>query len=62
MYRNSAQVNNYTSRNALPSPDNTNTSDSEADIVDILDRKRKELDDEISKFKAAKDREFRDFE
>ncbi|KIW49810.1 hypothetical protein PV05_11455 [Exophiala xenobiotica] len=62
MYRNSAQVNNYTSRNALPSPDNTNTSDSEADIVDILDRKRKELDDEISKFKAVKDREFRDFE
>ncbi|KAK5451428.1 hypothetical protein LTS15_008192 [Exophiala xenobiotica] len=62
MYRNSAQVNNYMSRNALPSPDNTNTSDSEADIIDILDRKRKELDDEISKFKATKDREFRDFE
>jgi hypothetical protein len=62
MYRNSAQVNNYISRNALPSPDNTNTTDSEADIIDILDRKRKELDDEISKFKAAKDREFRDFE
>ncbi|KAJ9495210.1 hypothetical protein H2202_009237 [Exophiala xenobiotica] len=62
MYRNSSQVNNYMSRNALPSPDKTNTSDSEADIIDILDRKRKELDDEISKFKAAKDREFRGFE
>ncbi|KAL6249801.1 hypothetical protein RBB50_003656 [Rhinocladiella similis] len=62
MYKNSAQMNHYMSRNGLPSPDNTNTSDSEADIADILDRKRRELDEEIAKFKAAKDREFREFE
>ncbi|KIW15675.1 hypothetical protein PV08_05724 [Exophiala spinifera] len=62
MYKSSAQMNHYMSRNGLPSPENTNTSDSEADIVDLLDRKRRELDDEIAKFKAVKDREFREFE
>lgn len=59
MYRHSAQV-NCVSRNALPSPDNT--SDSESEIIDILEQKRRQLDEEIAKFKAAKDREFRDFE
>ncbi|KIW44671.1 uncharacterized protein PV06_03126 [Exophiala oligosperma] len=62
MYKNSAQMNHYMSRSGLPSPDNTNTSDSEADIADILDRKRRELDEEVAKFKATKDREFREFE
>ncbi|EXJ95357.1 hypothetical protein A1O1_00477 [Capronia coronata CBS 617.96] len=59
MYRNSAQL-NYIPRNAPPSPDST--SDSESDILDALDRKRRQLDEEIARFKAAKDREFRDFE
>ncbi|KAK5021206.1 hypothetical protein LTS07_011202 [Exophiala sideris] len=59
MYRHSAQV-KCVSRNALPSPDNT--SDSEYEIVDILEQKRRQLDEEVAKFKAAKDREFRDFE
>ncbi|KAI1611621.1 hypothetical protein EDD36DRAFT_294740 [Exophiala viscosa] len=59
MYRHSAQV-KCVHRNALPSPENT--SDSESEIVDILEQKRRQLDEEVAKFKAAKDREFRDFE
>ncbi|EXJ89328.1 hypothetical protein A1O3_02395 [Capronia epimyces CBS 606.96] len=59
MYRHSAQV-NLIPKNAPPSPDNT--SDSESDILDVLDRKRRQLDEEITRFKAAKDREFREFE
>lgn len=59
MYRHSAQV-NCIPRNAPPSPDNT--SDSESEILDALDRKRRQLDEEIARFKAAKDREFREFE
>lgn len=59
MYRSSAQV-KCIPPNALPSPDNTSESDSE--ILDALDQKRRQLDDEIARFKAAKDREFREFE
>ncbi|KAG9787946.1 hypothetical protein ABEF93_005153 [Exophiala dermatitidis] len=59
MYRHSAQV-NCIPRNAPPSPDTT--SDSESDILDALQRKRRQLDEEIARFKAAKDREFREFE
>jgi hypothetical protein len=63
MYRNAAQ--NYgqikcLAPNALPSPDNT--SDSDCDLLDALEEKRRELDEEIARFKAAKDREFREFE
>lgn len=62
MYRNAAQ--NYGQvtciPHALPSPDNT--SDSDAEILDALDEKRRQLDDDIARFKAAKDREFREFE
>ncbi|EXJ72680.1 uncharacterized protein A1O5_03826 [Cladophialophora psammophila CBS 110553] len=62
MYRNSAQLKCIKSipPNALPSPDNTSDSDSE--ILDALDQKRRQLDDEVARFKAAKDREFREFE
>lgn len=59
MYRNSAQIKCIPTQSP-PTPDNT--SDSESDIVDALDRKRRQLDEEITKFKAAKDREFREFE
>ncbi|KIX05908.1 uncharacterized protein Z518_03882 [Rhinocladiella mackenziei CBS 650.93] len=59
MYRHSAQV-NCMSQNGPPSPDNT--SDSESDIIEVLDQKRKQLDEEIFRFKAAKEREFREFE
>ena len=63
MYRNSAQnfgQVKFTRPNALPSPDNT--SDSDAELLDALEEKRRQLDEEISIFKAAKDREFREFE
>ncbi|KIV90595.1 hypothetical protein PV10_07880 [Exophiala mesophila] len=59
MYRNTSQINCLT-KPPFPSPEHT--SDSESDIIDTLDRKRRQLDDEILKFKALKDREFRDFE
>ncbi|KAK5045777.1 hypothetical protein LTR84_008870 [Exophiala bonariae] len=59
MYRNSAHI-NYLSKPSLPSPEHTGDSDSE--LLDALERKRKQLDDEISKFKAIKEKEFRDFE
>ncbi|KIX93450.1 uncharacterized protein Z520_10869 [Fonsecaea multimorphosa CBS 102226] len=62
MYRNSAQLKCIKGipPNALPSPDNTSDSDSE--LLDALDQKRRQLDEEVAKFKAAKDREFREFE
>ncbi|KAH0843693.1 hypothetical protein AYO21_05479 [Fonsecaea monophora] len=62
MYRNSAQLRciNGIPPNALPSPDNTSDSDSE--LLDALDQKRRQLDEEVARFKAAKDREFREFE
>ncbi len=63
MYRNSAQNFGQVKcipPHALPSPDNT--SDSDVEILDALDEKRRQLDEEISRFQAAKDREFREFE
>lgn len=59
MYRNSAHI-NYLSKPSLPSPEHTGDSDSE--LLDALEQKRKQLDEEISKFKAIKEKEFRDFE
>lgn len=59
MYRNSAHV-HCLAKPSLPSPEHTGDSDS--DLIDALDRKRKQLDEEIAKFKAIKDKEFRDFE
>ncbi|EXJ64055.1 hypothetical protein A1O7_00390 [Cladophialophora yegresii CBS 114405] len=63
MYRNTAQNYGhvkYVPPNALPSPDNT--SDSDLEILDALDEKRRQLDEEIARFKVAKEREFREFE
>ncbi|KEF59594.1 uncharacterized protein A1O9_04440 [Exophiala aquamarina CBS 119918] len=61
MYRNSAQLNCLV-KPSLQSPENPGDCDSDSDLIDALEQKRKQLDDEISKFKALKDREFRDFE
>lgn len=58
MYRNSAQM--TIASKSLPSPENT--SDSESELIEALDQKRRQLDDEIAKFKTAKDQEFQDFE
>ncbi|OCT53460.1 hypothetical protein CLCR_10073 [Cladophialophora carrionii] len=63
MYRNTAQNFGHVKcipPNALPSPDNT--SDSDLEILDALDEKRRQLDEEIARFQAAKEREFREFE
>lgn len=59
MYRHSAQA-KFRPPNVLASPDSP--SDSDSDVKDTLGRKRRQLDEEVSEFKAAKDREFRDFE
>jgi len=59
MYRHSAQI-FLPTQNSLSSPEST--SDSESDIIEALSKKRRQLDDEIANFKAAKDKEFRDFE
>lgn len=49
-------------QNSLPSPEYTGDSDSDSDIIKELGQKRRELDEEISFFRAQKDKEFRDFE
>jgi hypothetical protein len=59
MYRNSAQI-KCIGPNALPSPDNT--SDSDTEFIDVLEQKRRQLEEEVARFRAAKDREFREFE
>ena len=48
----------------LPSPahDEASASESESETIAALDRKRRQLDEEIAHFKAQKDKEFRDFE
>lgn len=48
--------------NSLPSPDYTGDSDSESEFAQELVRKRKQLDEEVARFRAQKDKEFRDFE
>lgn len=49
-------------QNALPSPEYTGDSDSDTDIALELNQKRRQLDEEIARFRAVKDREFREFE
>ena len=62
MYRNSAS---FPGNNIVPlglaSPSKSN-DDSEPDLPALLDRKRRQLDEEITQFKALKDKEFEDFE
>ncbi len=60
MYRHSAQIN--VARSSLPSPAPDDLSDSESDILAELDEKRRLIDEEISKFKTQKEKEFRNFE
>lgn len=60
MYRHSAQID--VARLSLPSQAPDDSSDSETEILAELDEKRRELDDEIARFKAQKDKEFHNFE
>ncbi|KAJ9651830.1 hypothetical protein H2198_008895 [Neophaeococcomyces mojaviensis] len=60
MYRNTAS--SYVMHNSLPSPEYTGDSDSDSDIIKELEQKRRELDEEVARFRAQKDKEFRDFE
>lgn len=48
--------------NSLPSPDYTGDSDSESEIAQELTQKRRQLDEEVARFQAQKDKEFRDYE
>jgi len=47
---------------SLPSPEYTGDSDSDSDIILELEQKRRQLDEEVARFGAQKDKEFRDFE
>jgi len=49
-------------QHSLPSPEYTGDSDSDTDIIHGLEQKRRQLDEEIARFRAQKDKEFRDFE
>lgn len=60
MYQSSSP---YVMQNSsLPSPDYTGDSDSESEIAQELIQKRKQLDEEVARFRAQKDKEFKDFE
>lgn len=60
MYRGSSAY--VMHQSSLPSPDYTGDSDSESDIAQELIQKRKQLDEDVARFRALKDKEFRDFE
>ena len=66
MYRHSGGLSIGAKNNAflLPAPahEEQNASESEAETIAELDRKRRQLDEEIAQFKTQKDKEFRDFE
>ena len=47
---------------SLPSPEYTGDSDSDSDVIHELEQKRRQLDEEVARFRAQKDKEFRDFE
>ncbi|KAK5083889.1 hypothetical protein LTR05_006396 [Lithohypha guttulata] len=53
---------NILPHHSLPSPDYTGDSDSESEIAKELEQKRRDLDEEIVRFRALKDKEFKDFE
>lgn len=48
--------------NSLPSPEYTGDSDSDSEIIQELEQKRRQLDEEIANFRAHKEKEFKDFE
>ena len=60
MYGHSAQMN--VPRPFLPSPAPEDLTDSESEIMAELDRRRRELDEEIAEFRKQKEREFHIFE
>ena len=60
MYRHSAQI--HVARSSLPSPAPDDLSDSESEILAELDGRRREIDEEIARFKAHKEKEFHNFE
>lgn len=60
MYRHAAQIN--MARSSLPSPAKDESSDSESEILAELDAKRRQLAEEITSFRAQKEKEFRTFE
>lgn len=66
MYRHSAALNIGAKTHGFlaPSParDDQSASESESETVAELDRKRRQLDEEIAHFKTQKEKEFRDFE
>lgn len=47
---------------SLPSPEYTGDSDSESDIAKELEQKRRQVDEEIARYRAQKDKELKDFE
>jgi len=49
-------------QHSLPSPEYTGDSDSDSDIIYELEKKRRQLDEDIARFRSQKDKEFRDFE
>ena len=53
---------NAHSSHSLPSPDYTGDSDSECEIIKELEQKRRELDEEVARFQAQKEYEFKQFE
>ena len=60
MHRNTTP--SYMMQHSLPSPEYTGDSDSDSDIIKELEQKRRELDEDVARFRAQKDKEFRDFE
>jgi hypothetical protein len=66
MYRHSAALNLGPKNHAflLPSPahEDYSASESESETIAELDRKRRQLDEEIVQFKTQKEKEFHDFE
>lgn len=60
MYRDSSHF--TTTKSHLPSPAPDELGDSDSDIYDILEKKRREVDEEIEAFISRKEQEFRYFE
>lgn len=60
MYRQASQLSR--AKNFLPSPAPDELSDSDSDLISILESKRREIDDAIEAFKSLKEKEFRTFE
>lgn len=51
-----------TPNNSLPSPEYTGDSDSESEFAQELIQRRRQLDEEVARFRAQKDKELREFE